>query len=206
MKKIKVLFLSNNVNSKDLFERLKEDNEIDIVYGENELSIDYINSIKPELIISYNYKYLINKEIIDYMDGNIINLHISYLPWNKGSDPNFWSFIDETPKGVTIHRLEPGLDSGKIIYQKEIVLNPENESFESSYIKLNNEIVELFLSNWENIKFKRYNLRNQMGQGTYHRHKELEEVKKHVPFNWDDNIAEYIERYHKYCDDSKRSM
>ena len=35
MKK-KVLFLSNNVNSKGLFERLKEDNDIDIMYGENE--------------------------------------------------------------------------------------------------------------------------------------------------------------------------
>ncbi len=28
---------------------------------------------------------------------SIINLHISYLPWNKGAYPNVWSFIDETP-------------------------------------------------------------------------------------------------------------
>lgn len=48
-----MLFLSNNVDSKGLFEKLKEDNEIDIVYGENELSIDYITGIKPELIISF---------------------------------------------------------------------------------------------------------------------------------------------------------
>ena len=29
---------------------------------------------------------------------SFINMHISYLPWNRGFSPNIWSFIDNTPK------------------------------------------------------------------------------------------------------------
>lgn len=46
-----------------------------------------------------------------------MNLHISYLPWNKGADPNFWSCIDGTPAGVTLHHIDAGVDTGDIIAQ-----------------------------------------------------------------------------------------
>ena len=48
----------------------------------------------------------------------IINLHIGYLPYNRGAHPNFWSFMDNTPTGVTIHEIDKNIDTGKIIYQK----------------------------------------------------------------------------------------
>ena len=73
--------------------------------------------MNPKLIVSYNYKHIIQPEIIVLMNGRLVNLHISYLPWNKGSDPNFWSFIDNTPKGVTIHKIDNHLDTGAILYQ-----------------------------------------------------------------------------------------
>ena len=53
----------------------------------------------------------------------------------EGQDPNLWSFIEDTPKGVTIHEIDEGIDTGDIIFQKEIVLN-SNETLASSYEKL----------------------------------------------------------------------
>lgn len=48
---------------------------------------------------------------------------MSYLPYNKGTHPNYWSFIENTPKGVMIHEIDKGIDTGNIIVQKKIKLN-----------------------------------------------------------------------------------
>lgn len=164
------------------------------IYSEK-LYIESVRELKPALIISYNYKYMIDKDVIAFMKGNIINLHISYLPWNRGSDPNIWSFIDDTPKGVTIHQISSGLDEGKLLYQKECFFEPEQETFETTYEKLNQAIVELFQEKWDEIWNKGYQLMDQIGEGTYHRHQELNEIQKQIPFQWSDNIAEFLKRY-----------
>ena len=38
-------------------------------------------------------------------------MHISYLPFNRGAHPNYWSFKDNSPKGVTIHFIDNGIDT-----------------------------------------------------------------------------------------------
>ena len=47
---------------------------------------------------------------------------MSFLPYNRGSHPNFWSFIDDTPKGITIHEIDEGADTGNIVFQKKILI------------------------------------------------------------------------------------
>ena len=47
-------------------------------------------------IISYGYKHIIQKEIIQAVKNPIINLHISYLPFNRGVHPNYWSFKEQS--------------------------------------------------------------------------------------------------------------
>lgn len=192
MDRIRVLYLTNNNNALALYEWLKDKCEITLY--EERLDLSYIESVKPDLIVSYNYKYLIKEDVIEYMKGRIINLHISYLPWNRGSSPNFWSFYDDTPKGVTIHQISAGLDEGKILYQKECRFNPYEETFATSYEKLNEEIVDLFKKNWEEIKAGTYELKSQNGSGTYHTMKDFNELIEKHPFKWTDNIGEYLDK------------
>ena len=61
-----------------------------------------------DFIISFGYRHIIKEDIIDKFINKIINLHISYLPYNKGADPNLWSYLENTPKGVTIHYIDKG--------------------------------------------------------------------------------------------------
>ncbi|MFW5630040.1 MAG: formyltransferase family protein [Acetivibrio ethanolgignens] len=177
-----------------LYDWLREKETL-YLYSER-LGIDLVKELKPSLIISYNYQYIIAEEIIDYMKGNIINLHISYLPWNRGADPNMWSFIDNTPKGVTIHQVDTGIDTGKILFQRECFFDPEAESFSTTYDKLHREMQALFKENWKAIKENTYSLKEQVRAGSYHRKKELEELKKKLPFAWSDKIADFLEKYH----------
>lgn len=150
--------------------------------------------ISPSYIISYNYRYLIPQKIIDYMKGNIINLHISLLPWNRGFSPNIWSFIDNTPKGVTIHKVDASLDTGDILLQKEVIFDASQETFVSAYEKLNREIQMLFMKNWDKIKKGEIKPYKQTGNGTYHCKKDLERLQKRIKFTWEDNIQGFLDR------------
>ena len=190
-----VLFLTNNPNTWELYDWINA--RCPAVLYTGRLDIKQLSDINPRLIVSYNYKYIIEKDLIDFMEGNIINLHISYLPWNRGASPNIWSFIDDTPKGVTIHQISPECDMGKILYQKECFFSPENETFATVYQKLHHEITELFKAHWEEIYDGNYCLYDQKGTGSFHTLRDLKELRKHTEFQWTDNIASFLEKYHK---------
>lgn len=125
-------------------------------------------SLKYDFIISFGYRHIIKADIIDKFINKIINLHISLLPYNKGADPNLWSYIENTPKGVTIHYMDKGLDTGDIIVQKEVEDNIETDTLKTSYYRLINEIVLLFNNNIENILKGNIKGEKQKENGTTH--------------------------------------
>lgn len=194
----RVLLLTNNRNALSLYYWLHSRCEV-CLYSER-LELSWIRKLHPEIIVSYNYRYIIPQDIIQYMNGKIINLHISYLPWNRGSSPNFWSFIDNTPKGVTIHQIDKGLDTGKILYQRQCYFNENTESFSSTYQKLNEEIVELFEEKWDEIQSGKYESYEQSGAGSHHTKKDIELLRSRIDFDWDESIAKFLERYRKIKD------
>jgi methionyl-tRNA formyltransferase len=169
---MKILFLG--APDSHVFLWLKQQGE-DVHSTLDKITVDYVLENKFNFLISYGYRYVLKKEILDLFPNRAINLHISYLPYNRGSDPNFWSFIDGTPKGVTIHYLDEGVDTGDIIVQKEVVFDSlETETLASSYQKLHTEIQNLFFQNWESIKSQRCSRRPQVGNGTVHKEKDKE--------------------------------
>ena len=76
---------------------------------------------------------LLKKKILINCKRAIVNLHISYLPYNKGSHPNFWSFMNNTPKGISIHEIDHRVDRGNLIYRKKINFKKNIDSFEITY-------------------------------------------------------------------------
>lgn len=185
-----ILLLTNNSNSLVLYNWLKEHEKRVLLYS---LPINYeqIINMKVDYIISYNYVHIIKEDIIKIMKNRIINLHTSLLPWNKGLRPNFWSFIEDTPKGITIHYIDEGIDTGAILLQKEIKFDESKETFLSTYNYLNCEIVNLFITNWDLIKQKKILVHRTEENGTYHSMKNFIEFTKNNPIDWDVNISSY---------------
>lgn len=183
------------MNTSRLYEWLEKQCEVE--WYDRKINLEKIDADKPDLIISYNYKYMIEEDVINRMDGNVINLHISYLPWNKGSNPNFWSFVNDTPKGVTIHKVNSKLDEGDVIFQKKIWMNPSDETFVTSYNKLHDAIVELFIANWESIREKNYLMTPQTKAGSCHKQSDFENLTKKYPISWEENIQEYLNKLNK---------
>ena len=51
---------------------------------------DLIEEIeKYHLIVSFGYRHILHKKTIARLGCPIFNLHISYLPYNRGAHPNF---------------------------------------------------------------------------------------------------------------------
>lgn len=125
------------------------------------------------------------------MSTPILNLHISYLPWNRGKNPNFWSFVDDTPKGVTIHQIDERLDKGKILLQKRLQFDENKETFVTTYQKLNEEIVKLFMENCEPLLHDEIEGTIPTEKGTYHSGSDFEKYTQHNTVKWEDVIGEY---------------
>lgn len=189
-----ILFLSNNENSRELENWLRDTESCPVYRIENKLTLPMVEALEPSFIISYNYRFLIREEIISMMKGRIINLHTSYLPFNRGSAPNVFSFLEDTPKGVTIHCLDKGLDTGDILCQKELFFEEEKETFESTYDMLQREIIQLFKENWEKIRDGKLKPVPQTKEGTYHTMSQLQRIRQEHPFTWNECIAEVKKR------------
>lgn len=190
-----ILFLTNCNNDKKLFHWIVTKTSVE--YFEEKLSLEILKEKNPKLVISYNYNYIVPSDCIEFMNKRIINLHISFLPWNKGASPNIWSIIDNTPKGVTIHEMTSKLDEGNIIFQKEVLFNYEHHTLATSYETLNQEIVDLFIEHWDEIYSGNYVSRKQSGIGSYHTLKDLNEFRNKVDFEWSDKILDFLDKINK---------
>lgn len=187
---MRILFLYNNELALKLADLLRQDQN-EVILWQDKLDIEKLKEIAPDKIISYSYRYMIKKEVIDFMSASILNLHISYLPWNRGANPNFWSFIDNTPKGITIHEIDERLDRGKILLQKKLEFDEEKETFSTTYQKLNEEIVKLFEENRKALLEGRILGKPALEQGSYHNKADFTEYTKNNIVDWDTIIAEY---------------
>jgi len=127
---------------------------------------------KYDWVVSYGYRHIIKPDVIQAAKNPIINLHISYLPWNRGGAPNYFSWKYDTPKGVTIHQINEGLDTGDIYVQKEVQFTGE-ETLATSYDKLKIEIESLFITHFDSIINYRILGKKQVGEGSYQTTREL---------------------------------
>jgi methionyl-tRNA formyltransferase len=113
--------------------------------------LSLIKEIEPEIVISSGFEHKVPEEIIEVPAQGIVNLHPSFLPYNRGSHPNVWSIIDDTPAGVSIHYMVEEIDEGPIIDRKEVRVEP-SDTAGKLYSRLQNEMFELFKENWLDIK------------------------------------------------------
>ena len=152
---------------------------------------DKIDAIKSyDCVISYGYKHILKQSIIDGFECPVFNLHISYLPYNRGAHPNFWSFYDNTPSGVTIHLIDRGIDTGPIVKQKYVNFKESDDTFVKTYSVLIKNMEDLFLEFLPSLLSDTWTTKPQRGEGTIHYVKDL-------PSNfagWNANISDEIER------------
>ena len=159
------------------------------------VNLEEVRAYDPSLIVSYGYKYILRPPLVQAYAGSIINLHISYLPWNRGYHPNFWSFYDDTPKGVTIHRIDEGIDTGHILLQKSVDFMAEEDTLLKTYDRLRLEIEELFIDNWDKLRDAEISSFSPDSAGTHHYRREIDSHWPLLDLGWDTK-THYVESLH----------
>lgn len=101
------------------------------VFQPTKIREDYqkILDLNPDLIVTCAYGQIIPKELLDAPKYGCINIHASLLPDYRGGAPIHKAVMDGKDKtGVTIMYMDEKMDSGDILYQKEIEITSEDNT------------------------------------------------------------------------------
>jgi len=91
------------------------------------IGYNFIHDINVDIILSVNYLFLIEDDIISHANIFTFNIHGSLLPKYRGRTPHVWAIINgETKTGITAHVIDKGCDTGQIIRQIEIPIEPDD--------------------------------------------------------------------------------
>ena len=163
---MKILCLYNNPCALPLFNWLKKEGHETVLCSER-LTETWCLEQKFDLTVSYTYLYILDESILNSLCYNAVNLHNSYLPWNRGTDPNIWSILENTPRGVTLHYMEPGLDKGAIIAQRLVPLLP-GDTLKTSYNRLDQVAQLQFQEAFQWYPYWQQMKKRPLGKGSYH--------------------------------------
>ncbi len=114
---------------------------------------NFFNSVKKN-----EYNWLLNiwgfrilkKDFLSKFKNNL-NLHPSYLPFNRGRDPYYFSILNRTPFGICIHRMDHTIDGGRYFLREKFNLKFPVKAKQVFNLSLK-KIREMFIKNWEKIK------------------------------------------------------
>jgi methionyl-tRNA formyltransferase len=80
---------------------------------------DEVRAAEVDVILNIHSLFIINKEVVKAPRIGCFNMHPGPLPRYAGLNAVSWAiYRGETSHGVTIHKMEPGIDTGHIVYQE----------------------------------------------------------------------------------------
>lgn len=154
-----IKFVLTDSNSREILKTCKG-NRIPYFKGNprNGVGYNFIKNIEVDVIISVNYLFLIENDIINHSKQLTFNIHGSLLPKYRGRTPHVWAIINNEKKtGITAHIIDEYCDAGNIISQIEIQIDPFDtgndilNKFKMLYFSLITKVIEKLKS--ENIEF-----------------------------------------------------
>jgi len=91
--------------------------------------ISELRGLKPDLIVVVAYGQILPQAILDLPKYGCVNVHTSLLPKYRGASPIQSAILDGgTETGVTIMKMDAGLDTGPILSQRSTPILREDNS------------------------------------------------------------------------------
>ena len=95
----------------------------------SEAFIQELRQLAPDLIVVIAYGQILPRAILDLPRHGCLNVHTSLLPKFRGAAPIQWAILeDEKETGVTIMKMDEGLDTGDIVSMERTPIAPEDNS------------------------------------------------------------------------------
>lgn len=150
-------FLNNNftieavITKSSTEQMMKNLVECPVYTVNNKIELDTLISnidITSPLGVVVDFGIIISEEVIKSFNRGIVNSHFSLLPQWRGADPISFSILSGQDKtGVSLMVIEPSLDTGKLITQKSLKINPRETtpSLTNRLVELSNRLLKDYL-------------------------------------------------------------
>ena len=183
---MKVLYFTNSdVLDLDTIPQMIRKLGDEVICISHAIDLDWVKENKIDFIVSDRSRFLIKQDLIEYLPKKIINLHPSFLPWNRGYHPNYWSLKEKTPFGVTIHYIDEGIDTGNLLVQTRLFFN-EGDTLKTTYDRLRLAMIGLFEVYWPLIRLgKLPDSPQEKNTGSIHFKKDFEKTFSTLKDGWD---------------------
>lgn len=93
----------------------------------HEAFVNQLAELKPDLVVVVAYGQILPRSILELPRYGALNVHASLLPKYRGAAPIQWAILnDEKATGVTIMKMDEGLDTGDMLSTITIAIAPEH--------------------------------------------------------------------------------
>lgn len=99
-------------------------------------AVEQLKTYEADVFIVAAFGQILSQEILDMPKYGCLNIHASLLPKYRGASPIQHVIIDgEEKTGITIMQMDAGIDTGDILYQKELPIDRQ-DTYSTLYEKL----------------------------------------------------------------------
>ena len=115
-------------------------------------SIDTIKKISPDVILVIGTR-IIHSKVLESSSAFFINTHVGITPQYRGVHGAYWALANNDIEncGVTIHRVDKGIDTGGVILQAPISFSKDDNFMTYKYLQFS-KAIDLLQSALETIK------------------------------------------------------
>ena len=120
--KIQAYLGQHNINFKEISAEV-----IPVASVNSDEVIDLISKESPDVIV-INGTSIISKKVLSTFTCPVINMHAGITPMYRGVYGGYWSLVnkDVANCGVTVHLVDAGIDTGKVLYQTRIEISSKD--------------------------------------------------------------------------------
>ena len=134
--------------------------------------VEALAALRADVGLSVMFGYKLEREVFGMFPKGCFNLHPGLLPHGRGADPNAWAIIDREPAGATLHWIDAGIDTGDIVAQRPVAVQP-TDTGEILYQRLEAACIDLLADCWPSIATGKAPRHPQGDGGSSHRRADL---------------------------------
>lgn len=115
---------------------------IDVANINEATAVEFVKRLQPD-VLCINGTNLLRQPMLELIPGlpfGAINLHTGLSPYSRGGNCNLYMLLEGRPElvGLTVHHIDPGIDSGDIIFtaRPELAVGDTYETIEAKTFHL----------------------------------------------------------------------
>ena len=114
-----------------------EDNIIQVKNINSQEAIEKIKFLQPDIVIVHSTR-IISEEVLHAINVPFINIHAGITPLYRGVHGAYWALANNNKEncGVTVHFVDKGIDTGKILAQEKINVSGRDNFITYPFIQL----------------------------------------------------------------------